>query len=208
MHRRRQDGPGGRARRWAGASPSQGPVPGGRPFCLPVWLTQHHIGGLLVVFGQAVPDQHPVVAGIGHHQVLGTQEHPTRGVHPRHRRLRRRQRQPARRGAPSQSSGDQPPDKSTDGATRRAGGRVRSRCAARCIGSPGPHPDLTVVDSQRQLFELGARCRQALTGGGVEAESVPRAGQRCRRRRRVRRCPAVAPGGRTRCGKPRAVARC
>ena len=71
--------PGGQVHPLLGAA-----SPGGRPLGLSVGLPEHHIGGLLVVLGHAVPDQHPVVAGVGHHQVLGAQEHPARGVHPRH----------------------------------------------------------------------------------------------------------------------------
>ena len=60
---------------------------------LAVRLAEHHVGGLLVAAGHLVPDQHPMVAGVGHHEVLLPDEHPTRGVHPGHRRTRRRQRQ-------------------------------------------------------------------------------------------------------------------
>ena len=65
---------------------------------LAIRLAQDHIGGLLVAAWQFVPDQHPVVTGVGDHQLTLAEEHPARGVQPRHRGFRGRQRQAARSG--------------------------------------------------------------------------------------------------------------
>ncbi len=76
---------------------------GGVALGLAVRLAEHHVGGLLVAARHVVPDQHPMVAGVGDHEVLLPDENPTRGVHPGHRRTRRGQRQAAgRRGAQPQ----------------------------------------------------------------------------------------------------------
>lgn len=40
-----------------------------------VGLPQYDVGGLLVVLRHSVPDEHTMVAGIGHHYVLLTEEH-------------------------------------------------------------------------------------------------------------------------------------
>ena len=71
---------------------------GGGALGLTVRLSQHNISRLLVTLRQAVPDQHAVVAGVGRHQVIGPEEDPAWGVHPRHRGLRGWQRQSARGG--------------------------------------------------------------------------------------------------------------
>ena len=51
---------------------------GRRAFGLTVGLTEHHIGGRLVGVGDAVPDEHPVVAGVGDHQMVVVEEHAAR----------------------------------------------------------------------------------------------------------------------------------
>ena len=43
---------------------------GRMPFGLAVGLAEHHVGGLLIGVGNAVPDHHPVVTGVGHHQMV------------------------------------------------------------------------------------------------------------------------------------------
>ena len=66
---------------------------------LTVRLAKHHIGGLFVVVGDPVPDQHPMITGVGDHDVVvaprNAQEHSARRIHPRHRRFRGRQCQTA-----------------------------------------------------------------------------------------------------------------
>ena len=63
-------------------------------------LAENDIGRVLVVVGNAVPNQHPMVAGIGDHQVILAEEDSPRRIHPRHRRARRRQSETAGCGRP------------------------------------------------------------------------------------------------------------
>ena len=64
-----------------------GPAAAGRmPFGLAVGLAPHHVSRLLIGIGDAVPDHHPVITGVGHHQVVIVEKHPAGRIHPRHRR--------------------------------------------------------------------------------------------------------------------------